>query len=58
MIHRRDALSYAFQQDGIGLGTDFAVKLNCDEAEGRKCKAALKSVREDSRGENQGQGMC
>lgn len=37
---------------------DFAVKLNCDEAEGRKCKAALKSVREDSRGENQGQGMC
>lgn len=21
----------------IGLGMDFAVKLNCDEAEGRKC---------------------
>lgn len=41
MMHRRDALSYAFQQDRIGLGMDFAVKLNCDEAEGRKMQGCI-----------------
>lgn len=37
-----DAGSYALHKDEIGLDTDAGVKLNCDEAEQRKCKAAQK----------------
>lgn len=52
-----DAVSYAFHEDEIGLDTDPTVKLNCDESKERKCKATQKSVRKDSRGENQGHGL-
>lgn len=48
----------AFHKDEIGLDTDAAVKLNCEESEDRKCKATQKRVREDSRGDNQGHGLC
>lgn len=50
-----DAVSSAFHKDEIGLDTNTGMKLNCDEAEESKYEATQK---EESRGDNQGRGLC
>lgn len=52
------ASSAAFPECESGLDTDAGVKLNCDEAEVRQCKATQTRVREDGRGDNQGHRLC
>lgn len=50
-------VSCAFHKDQIGLDTDPAIKLDCDEAEKGPCEATQKRVRGGSRGDSQGRGL-
>jgi len=52
-----DAVSYAFQENLIGLDTDTAMKLNCEVPQ-KCCAATESSVREVNKGDNQGHILC
>lgn len=56
-VRMQPQMLYLEHFEQIGLDTDTAVKLNCDEAQESKWEATQKRVGAESKGDNQGQRL-